>query len=169
MNKLREIGETCVAAGIRAYIGLLGYGELNRSRKLFRDTLQLSAALAGGPSSQIAALSWPNTIEEPGIFQRSLVRASVASMLASLFVLRATVYWQKVPVLEALLESCSALAREAGYASGGTCALCGMSGCDCDDAGSSCGCRRNETLPTGPVSATCRPDSQKRDRQLSLL
>ena len=105
MSYLSELGETCVAAGIRAYIGLLGYGESRRSRMLFRDTLQLSAALAGGPSSKVDALAWPNDTRDPGPLQKSLVNAAVSSMLASLLVLRATVYWQKVPILEALLES----------------------------------------------------------------
>ena len=56
MNRFLSVCETCVSAGIRAYIELLAFGELRRSRLLLNDVLTLSTAISGGPSARVGRL-----------------------------------------------------------------------------------------------------------------
>ena len=98
--------EEVVSAAIRAYIGLLCCGERERSRRLLSDALELSLLNEGGPSARIPGGTGH------GALARCLVYYTLRSLLASLLVLRATVYWQRVPELEALKEACARLTAE---------------------------------------------------------
>ncbi|TVQ26789.1 MAG: hypothetical protein EA382_04800 [Spirochaetaceae bacterium] len=98
--------EAVVSTAIRAYIGLLCCGERERSRRLLSDALELSLLNGGGPSARVPGGAGS------GALARCLVYYTLRSLLASLLVLRATVYWQRVPELEALKEACARLTAE---------------------------------------------------------
>ena len=102
--------ENLVSAGIRSYIDLLGHGERTRSRRLFSDTLQLSALISGGPSARISpVLVAETTIVHP--MRSCLILLTLRSILATLLVLKATAYWRRVPALEELQTSCVKVAE----------------------------------------------------------
>ena len=109
MEQLRYCVDRCVEVGIRAYIGLLCCGEVERSRRVFHDAMQLSSLARGGPSAPVTGGTGPL-----GSLSRCLAYFTVRSLLASLLVLRTTVYWQRVPELRELQEVCGRLGEELG-------------------------------------------------------
>lgn len=121
MKELRTRIDHVVRAGIQAYIGLLCAGEQVRSRRLFTDVLQISSFASGGPSARLpVSLEWEaesvadavaETSGEEGRIRlaRCLIYYTLRSVLASLLVLRATVYWQRVPALVELQIACARL------------------------------------------------------------
>ncbi len=158
MELLRTAIEELVSAGIRSYIDLLGHGERTRSRRLFSDSLQLSALISGGPSARISPmlvvgpeLSPPN--DHP--MRSCLILLSLRSILATLLVLKATAYWRRIPALEELQASCVRVADCVGRRSGADLRhdsdklTCETS----HETDTACGCRRNNALPTLPELA----------------
>ena len=160
MEPLRVAIDELVSAGIRSYIGLLGHGERTRSRRLFSDALQLSAMISGGPSARMSPLlvaEAPN--DRP--MAACLILLTLRSILATLLVLKATAYWQRIPALEELQASCSRVAGcmeepvlqtpSTERTSGRTAPTlnCGKS----RESDTTCGCRRNNALPTVPELA----------------
>lgn len=114
MEELQEHVDRLVTAGIRAYIGLLCCGEQVRSRRVLDDTMQISSIVAGGPSARFGLGGRPITAREAAAtaansLTRCLIYFSMRSLLASLLVLRATVYWERVPALRELQESCASV------------------------------------------------------------
>ena len=157
MERLRIAIEELVSAGIRSYIDLLGHGERARSRQLFKDALQLSALMSGGPSSRIS----PMLITEastPGSdhpMRSCLILLTLRSILATLLVLKASAYWRRVPVLTELQARCLQVANcvgpDVGDTSGRTArSLNCANSPETDTAG---GGRRNNALPTVPELA----------------
>jgi hypothetical protein len=132
MEQLQTCVDRLVSAGIQSYIGLLCCGEQERSRDLLRDVLQLSGLSQGGPSSKVGG--------GPGGMCSMLMYFTIRGVLASLLVLRATVYWAKIPDLEQLhrcsrrladvLEIETGISREAHRG-----AAAPVSDCDCDATG----------------------------------
>ena len=109
MDVLHECIDGVVSTGIRSYVGLLCNGELVRSRRLFADTMQLSSLAAGwsGPCTAVAEDgAYGGT---PSLQCRTL--AALRGLLASLLLLRPTVYWARVPELRELLQQCARLNR----------------------------------------------------------
>ena len=143
MNRFLSVCETCVSAGIRAYIELLAFGELRRSRLLLNDVLTLSTAISGGPSARVGRL--------PDGIRRAVAESTARSLLATLLVLRTTGYWTRVPALETLLTSAARLGTLAGHPLPACTQTCSGSHGESDDAEPPCGCRRSRTLPGGPV------------------
>lgn len=173
MDCVQESIEKLVSAGIRSYIGLLGCGERERSRRLFKDTLEISALVAGGPSARLSPLlatvrpGSPGPAAGHGGAQSAalcMVLLTLRSILATLLVLKASPYWRRVPVLDELQDHCAAVAdlldrdpppkeaprlvgtceRASGRTAGGLNSNTPMK----TDA--VCGCSRNNALPTGP-------------------
>jgi hypothetical protein len=142
MDRFISLCETCVSAGIRAYIGLLSYGELQRSRLLLRDILTLSSAFSRGPSVGR---------NSPFVATRCIIAHSVAqSMLSSLLVLRVTEYWARIPALGVLLEASSRLGQLASANRTDMSAKLDRERGDDDDTGTLPGGRRSRTLPDAP-------------------
>jgi len=116
MEPLRIAIEELVSAGIRSYIDLLGHGERSRSRQLFKDALQLSALMSGGPSARIS----PVLIAQEPIpgndhpMRSCLILLTLRSILATLLVLKASAYWRRVPVLAELQDRCLQVANCVG-------------------------------------------------------
>ena len=142
--------EELVSAGIRSYIDLLGYGERTRSRRLFSDTLQLSALMSGGPSARISPMLVAETTNAHPM-RSCLILLALRSILATLLVLKATAYWRRVPALEELQTSCVKVADCVeppvfGRTSGTAKLNCGES----HETDTACGGRRNNALPTVP-------------------
>ena len=146
--------ENLVSAGIRSYIDLLGYGERTRSRRLFSDTLQLSALISGGPSARISPILVAETTSAHPM-RSCLILLTLRSILATLLVLKATAYWRRVPALEELQTSCVKVATCVdgpviepvfGRTSGGAKLNHEMS----HETDTTCGGRRNDALPTVP-------------------
>lgn len=109
--EMQSCVEHVVHSGIRAYIGLLCCGEQSRSRRVFSDTMQISSLAAGGPSARVpVALSGAPTAGAATL-AHCLISFTLRSLLASLLVLRTTVYWSRVPALEELQEACVSLNR----------------------------------------------------------
>lgn len=130
MQELDRCVDVVVTAGIRAYIGLLACGEKERSRRVLNDTMQISSIASGGPSARVpVSLGAPESSGNPdsGPIRSGRVETSAAggsaplarllifftlrSLLASLLVLRATAYWNRVPALAELQEACALLNR----------------------------------------------------------
>lgn len=114
MEDLQESVDRLVTAGIRAYIGLLCCGERVRSRRVLNDTMQISSVVSGGPSARfpLTHRSFPlrkATALAASSLTRCLIYFSMRSLLASILVLRATIYWDRVPALRELQESCASL------------------------------------------------------------
>lgn len=173
MDQLRSAVDELVRAGIRSYIGLLGHGERERSRRLFADALALSALVSGGPSARLPQLV---AAEPGGPLHGCMVLVTVRSMLATLLVLKTTAFWRKVPVLEELLHCCvrtsecvgtgewtsagrDVPARAAGgQLRGGSPSAGHTSGFTAEPLSRACshetgvtrGCRRNSALPMQP-------------------
>jgi hypothetical protein len=143
--------EELVRVGIRSYIGLLGLGEQERSRRILTDALQVSALVSGGPSARL-----PGTGDFSAVrpLAGCLVLLTVRSLLATLLVLKTTIFWRKLPQLEELLDCCF---RAAACTENGE--LCEETSgrtadtlrCACThETGTICGCRRNSALQTRP-------------------
>lgn len=98
MEQIHTCVDTLVSAGIQSYIGLLCCGEQKRSKALLHDILQLSGLSHGGPSAKVGGGTH-------GV-SYMLMYFTVRGVLATLLVLRATVYWTRVPDLE-YLHRCS--------------------------------------------------------------
>ena len=111
MDEIRRCTEHVVTAGIRAYIGLLCCGEKERSRRVLSDTMQISSIVSGGPSARFPLA--PGGVATGGsqTLARVLIFFTLRSLLASLLVLRATAYWNRVPALRDLQEACALLNR----------------------------------------------------------
>ena len=153
MESLHIAIEELVSAGIRSYIDLLGHGERARSRQLFKDALQLSALMSGGPSSRISPILIAET-SAPGNerpMRSCLILLTLRSILATLLVLKASAYWRRVPVLTELQARCLQVANSVGHASGRT---AGSLNCaNSSETDTACGGRRNKALPTVPELA----------------
>jgi len=165
MRRYLALCERCVAAGIRAYIELLAYGELKRSRLLLHDVLTLSTTVSGGPSTRAGAVigntasnpgpSAPDAsarFAAPGRMGQVVAESTARSMLATLLVLRTTSYWPRIPVLQTLLDSATRLGSLAGRAINSCSHNCREERGDSDGTEPFCGCRRSRTLPGGPVA-----------------
>ncbi|MFW5884369.1 MAG: hypothetical protein ACOCVW_02705 [bacterium] len=108
MQELHDCVEGVVTTGIRAYIGLLACGEKERSRRVLSDTMQISSIASGGPSARIPL---GKATAGSAALARLLIFFTLRSLLASLLVLRATAYWNRVPALRDLQEACALLNR----------------------------------------------------------
>jgi hypothetical protein len=145
MEQLQTCVDRLVSAGIQSYIGLLCLGEQRRSKALLHDVLQLSGLAHGGPSAKVGGGAY-------GV-SYMLMYFTIRGVLASLLVLRATVYWSKIPDLEQL-QRCSrrvadVLENEAGLGPG----MLGRGSA----AELSSGLSREDTdhHVTGPLTAPC--------------
>lgn len=146
MELLGVAVENLVSAGIRSYIDLLGHGERTRSRRLFSDTLQLSALISGGPSARISPMLVAETTSAHPM-RSCLILLTLRSILATLLVLKASAYWRRVPALEELQTSCVKVADCVG----GPLPLALMPNCnESHETDTVCGGRRNNALPTIP-------------------
>ncbi|MBU8913362.1 MAG: hypothetical protein KOO61_05010 [Spirochaetales bacterium] len=160
MEPLRVAIDELVSAGIRSYIGLLGHGERTRSRRLFSDALQLSAMISGGPSARMSPVL---VAEAPNgrPMMACVILLTIRSILATLLVLKTTAHWRRIPALEELQMSCVRVAgcmeepiadtQPSGWSSAGTAPTL-----NCEkphETDTTCGCRRNNALPTVPELA----------------
>lgn len=159
MDQLRIAVDDVVSAGIRAYIGLLGRGEKTRSRLIFSDALQLSAVVAGGPSSRISPVFTAGNRAPSMVACAGLL--TLRSLLASLLVLKTTGFWSRVPALAELQDCCLRVATcfgvtdgagsdvaGSGYTSGGSAAELTFTVVPGSDPAH--GRRRNDALPVVP-------------------
>ena len=160
MNRFLSLCEKCVSTGVRAYIELLAYGELSRSRLLLNDVLTISTTLSGGPSARVG----PRSIGDAGgtrtqsdslrLSDRAclaVTESTARSLLATLLVLRTTAYWSRVPALQTLLDTATRIGTLASRSSSACLPCGGARHDDADGAEPLCGCRRSRTLPDGPV------------------
>lgn len=147
MEEVRTETENLVKIGIRVYIELLAYGERVRSARVFRDVITVSALVAGGPSRRVPGK------RRTGIPPAGTIVATIRSLLATLLVLRSSRYWDLIPDLASLVESCTAVAascgdgREETYGRTSSGMNCAKDRC----AGEDCGCRRSNALPVLPT------------------
>ncbi len=107
MDTLHECIDGVVSSGIRSYLGLLCNGEIVHSRKLFTDTMELSSLAAEWRDPCVA-------VAEDGAYggTHSLpcqTLSALRGVLASLLLLRPTVYWARVPELRELQDQCARL------------------------------------------------------------
>ena len=176
MERLRIAIEELVSAGIRSYIDLLGHGERARSRQLFKDALQLSALMSGGPSSRISPIliAEASTPGNDHPMRSCLILLTLRSILATLLVLKASAYWRRVPVLAELQARCLQVAncvgpqvglspggvhpgaRTSGHTSGRTARS--LNCANSPETDTACGGRRNNALPTVPELTERSPE-----------
>jgi hypothetical protein len=160
MEELFADMETLVGASIRAYIGLLGRGEKERSRRLFSDALELSAMVSGGPSDR----SPGSAAGAARPFHACVALATLQSMMATLLVLKTTALWTRLSALDELLTCCVGVAERlesltcrdgvrhgAGQGSAGTSHAADGARCSSShETDAVRGCRRNNALPARP-------------------
>ena len=167
MEPLKVVIDELVSAGIRSYVGLLGHGERTRSRRLFKDVLQLSALMSGGPSARISPILVAEPLNTEAAddhpMRSCIILLTLRSILATLLVLRTTALWRRLPELDELHSCCIEAAENVGalppetphYAGGRTSgrtvvSLNSRPSHATDTVG---GCRRNDAIPTVPELA----------------
>ena len=160
MNRILSLCEKCVSTGVRAYIELLAYGELSRSRLLLNDVLTISTTISGGPSARVGPRSiggadgsraHSDSLRLSDRACLAVTESTARSLLATLLVLRTTAYWSRVPALQTLLDTATRIGTLASRSSSGCFPCAGTNGHYPDGAEPLSGCRRSRTLPGGPV------------------
>ncbi len=109
MAELHDCIDQVVSSGIQSYVGLLCNGELVRSRQLLADTVRLSS-LAVGWSERCLVVA-ESEADDGVLSVRSRTLLALRGLLASLLLLRPTVYWARVPALRELQQQCARLNR----------------------------------------------------------